>query len=96
MKKLFYIFIFFIPTIAFSQWTTISSGTTCLNSVCFPDANTGYIVGNFGTILKTVNSGLTWTALSCGTTRHLNSVCFINANTGFAVGDSGLILKTIN
>jgi len=28
-----------------------------LSSLCFTDANTGYAVGNYGTILKTTNGG---------------------------------------
>jgi len=35
-----------------SGWITQTSGTTkTLNSIYFPDANTGYIVGQSGTIL---------------------------------------------
>jgi photosystem II stability/assembly factor-like uncharacterized protein len=41
-----------------SEWLDQISGTTNgLNSVYFTDANTGYIVGDDGTILKTTNGG---------------------------------------
>ena len=41
-----------------STWTIQSGGTNeNLWSVCFPDANNGYAVGNNGTILKTNNGG---------------------------------------
>ena len=97
MKNFICLLFFVLPIMAFPQWTVIPSGTTnCLNSVCFPDANTGYIAGNIGTILKTVYGGMTRTALSCETTNNLNPVYFINTDIGFAVGSSGIILKTIN
>ena len=41
-----------------SNWVALSSGTyQILNSVYFTDANTGYTVGDVGTILKTTNGG---------------------------------------
>ena len=44
---------------AFAQWTIQNPLPTInpLNSVYFPDANTGYVVGDHGTILKTTNGG---------------------------------------
>ena len=57
---------------------------------------TGYVVGDSGTILKTADSGKTWTHLGNGITNNLYSVFFIDANTGFVVGDEGHILKTFD
>ena len=58
-------------------WDIQPSGTTSdLNSIYFTDANTGYIVGYNGTILKTNNSGTTWNAQTSGTTNELVSVFF--------------------
>ena len=51
-------------------------------------------MGEFGTILKTIDGGESWTVLSSGTTNHLTSVYFLNSTTGFAVGGGGTILKT--
>jgi photosystem II stability/assembly factor-like uncharacterized protein len=85
-----------IGLMSFAQWELLPSGTTkSLHSVYFTDANTGFIVGDKGYILKTINGGLTWDSLSAGT-YNLNSVYFPDANTGYAVGDSGTILKTSN
>lgn len=58
--------------------------------------NTGYVVGDDGIILKTVDAGTSWTNLVSGTTDHLASVYFPDANTGYAVGVLGTILKTTN
>lgn len=99
MKKSYILCSFLVvSTLAFSQWTLITPAPTGndLYSVYFPDANTGYVVGTWGTILKTTNGGLNWTTQESGTTNGLESVYFTDTNTGYAVGLSGTILKTIN
>ena len=81
-----------------AQWTLLNPAPTSndLYSVYFPDVNTGYVVGERGTILKTTDGGTLWTQLNSGTVKNLNSVSFTDLNTGYIVGDSGCILKTIN
>ena len=96
MKKLFYIIFFFLPVVVFPQWTwqnPLPQGND-LTSVHFADANTGYSVGNSGTILKTIDGGVSWTLLSSGTNNRLESVFFCDVSTGFAVGENGIILKS--
>ena len=65
-----------------------------MNAVHFPNVSTGYAVGGNGLILKTVNGGNNWVALTSGTTSILYSVFFTDADTGHAVGTSGTVLKT--
>ena len=98
MKKIYILlFALCLIKIANAQWTTLTSGTTQqLNSVYFTSNDTGYVVGNSGTILKTINGGNTWTSQTSGTTNFLNSVFFTDANIGYAVGNSGIIIKTTN
>jgi len=67
-----------------------------LNSVFFSDTNTGYAVGYSGTIIKTIDAGLTWNVQSSGTTDGLLSIYFPTVDTGYIVGDKGTILKTTN
>lgn len=43
---------------AWTTWTALTSGTSSnLWSVYFPDADTGYTVGDNGTMLRTINGG---------------------------------------
>jgi photosystem II stability/assembly factor-like uncharacterized protein len=96
-KPILFFFFSMISILAFPQWIQQTSNTTkMLRSICFTDENTGIIVGDSGTILKTTDGGLTWSSISSGTTKNLNSVDFPNALTGFAVGNSGTIIKTID
>lgn len=98
MKK-FTILLFALVAIssAMGQWVPQNSGTTNnLNDVYFTDANTGYAVGDSGTIIITTNGGTLWSSQTSNTLNALSSVFFTDAITGYAVGDSGTILKTIN
>ena len=52
-----------------AQWVTQNSGTTRnLNSVYFIGVNSGYAVGDSGTILKTINGGVSWALQNSNTT----------------------------
>jgi IPT/TIG domain len=53
-------------------------------------------VGAAGTILATMNGGLTWSAQSSGSAAYLNAVAFTDAAHGWAVGGAGTILATTN
>lgn len=105
MKNIHIIFFtLFVMNGVMAQWEPQNSGTTqTLRSVFFTDSNTGYIVGDSGTIQKTTDSGTTWYALASGTNFNLTSVDFPAFDRGYAVGVgnngsfyNGIILKTID
>ncbi|NOS83754.1 MAG: T9SS type A sorting domain-containing protein [Ignavibacteria bacterium] len=78
-------------------WMIINTNTVSdIYGVDFIDINTGFVVGENGTILKTTNSGLNWTIQSSGLQTFLSSVNFADANTGIAVGQYGSTVNTIN
>jgi len=52
-------------------------------------------VGANGTILGTIDAGLTWTPRVSGTTHTLFAVAFADDRVGAAVGELGTILKDI-
>ncbi|MEO8514016.1 MAG: YCF48-related protein [Ignavibacteria bacterium] len=101
-KSTIYILLFFILACVklYSQpygWFAQSSGTANnLTSVYFANANTGLVVGQLGTVVKTTNGGTNWVAQASGVNNHLFGVFFINPTTGWIVGDVGLILKSTN
>jgi photosystem II stability/assembly factor-like uncharacterized protein len=67
-----------------------------LYDISFIDADTGWAVGEHGTILRTIDGGNNWTAQTSGTPFALSSVHFADVNYGTAVGDIGTILRTTN
>ncbi len=103
MKKIgFSIYFSIISLIAFSQWAwqnPLPQGNS-LRSCYFIDANTGFAVGDHGTIIKTSDGGASWNLLPAVTSVSLISVRFTDANTGYIAGGeyytylSGIILKT--
>jgi photosystem II stability/assembly factor-like uncharacterized protein len=72
----------------------LPSGTTAeLYDVDFVNAETGWAVGEQGTVLSTVDGGRTWRSQRVGT-RLLSSVDFVDAEYGWAVEDGGTVLAT--
>ena len=67
-----------------------------LRDVFFIDSNTGWAVGENGTVIKTTDSGSSRTVQDSGTTNDLWSVSFVDANTGYATGDdnTNFFIKT--
>jgi photosystem II stability/assembly factor-like uncharacterized protein len=68
-----------------------------LRGVHFVNGRTGWIVGDQGTILRTVDAGGTWTPQASASTGYtLNAVGFATTSTGVVVGSAGRILRTTN
>src|SRR5947208_16010443 len=65
-----------------------------LRGASFVDANTGTVVGEYGTIVRTTDGGNSWTIQVSGTTQNLWAVSFKDSNKGTAVGEGGTILGT--
>jgi len=66
-----------------------------LNFVYFVNPETGWIVGEFGLVLKTTDGGRTWTSQTYGGDRpQLFAVMFRDKLTGWSVGQQGAVLKT--
>ena len=47
-----------------------------------------------GTVMRTDDSGETWTAQNTGTAQDLWDICFTDRLNGWAVGDSGTLIRT--
>ncbi|MFA5806512.1 MAG: protein kinase [Melioribacteraceae bacterium] len=60
----------------------------------FLNNNTGFITGNKGLILKTINGGLNWYKVKTSTKEIIFDLSFFNSKKGFAVGWNGTILST--
>jgi len=81
---------------AYPPFTQIPSGTTQnLKSFFWDGYQNAYICGNNGTLLKSTNSGISWSPVAIPTSQNLNSV--IGNNTEILLcGDNGLIIRTSN
>ena len=88
-------FVLYSNVTVFGQWSAANSGTTNnLNGAYLLDSGIAFVVGDAGTILKSMDAGATWAPLTSGTTNALQDVYFFDATQGVAVGEQGLILRT--
>jgi photosystem II stability/assembly factor-like uncharacterized protein len=105
MKSLFIVFtvLCFSYSVSNSQWIEQNSGVaTDLTSVSAVDANTAWISGYSGVVLRTTNSGLNWTNVT-GTpipaALNLHNIFGIDDNNALVCGsDAGgtYVFKTVN
>jgi photosystem II stability/assembly factor-like uncharacterized protein len=74
-----------------AQWRTERSDSKCnLNAISFSSLNSGWIVGDSGTILYKAEHR--WIIAEKPTTENLNAIFMLCKNEGWAVGDQGTIL----
>ncbi|MBN2012969.1 T9SS type A sorting domain-containing protein [candidate division KSB1 bacterium] len=63
------------------------SGTTkMLYKVCFINQNSGWILGETGTLLSTIDGGENWISENTDESLTFSDIFFIDANTGWIVG----------
>ena len=65
-----------------------------LSAMIFIDTQTGWIVGDDGKIIKSIDSGFSWVDQNTPTSEDLLSVDFITSADGWIVGKNGVILNT--
>jgi len=81
-------------TNAGNNWTQTIFPNSVFLDVCFVNAYTGWVCGDYGDVYKTTNEGINWFKINTGLNYSFKNIEFINSNTGFITGDGGLILKT--
>ena len=89
MKKLILIlFGLFISNMLEAQsWSEFDVGTNeNLNKVYFTNDTTGFIIGNNGLLLKTLDGGDTWATITTNVLHNLNAISFANAEVGYING----------
>ncbi len=82
-----------------TSWERLPVYNDFFKSVHFPTAETGYMVGFSGSILKSEDGGLSWSTQRDGnrltvSDEPFRSVFFADESRGFIVGDSGLFWMT--
>lgn len=77
-----------------SKWVTPLPQGNTLNSVHFFTITNGFVVGEAGTILKTLDGGKSWSIVNSGTLENLRKIIFVNNTNGFVIGEKGLLMST--
>ncbi len=82
-----------------TTWTTsqiVNNLSGVFNDIVFINENSGWIVGNYGYILHTIDGGETWYRQMSGITqRHLLTVFSLDATHVWTCGDAGVIMRLI-
>jgi len=65
-----------------------------LNSVMFVDSQTGWALGEYGTVLKTRDGGASWRSQPTGGIDALTSGSFVDSQTGWVATRQGAVLRT--
>lgn len=107
MKVFLIIATLFAGSLALAQttWYEITTPTSeKLTAIDFPSDQVGYIVGNSGTMLKTIDGGQSWAEVNYsgitfigtqgGQPGHFTDVAFVNELTGYVVAGYSGIYKT--
>lgn len=86
------------PKLLHSQWNWLNPKITVnsLNDVAFIDSLKGFIAGDNGTLLKTMNSGTDWEIIDTDTNLDLTCIFKVNPSVIYISGDHGLIMKSMN
>lgn len=102
MKKLIYLSILslLIATNIYPQsgwfWQNPLPQGNDLRSISFLNSNTGFAVGNFGSIIKTTNIGETWSLVDLPSIYNYLYINFTNSYTGYILKSDNGLLKTTN
>ncbi len=78
------------------NWSAVGTTPQPLYGTWFSDPSVGYVAGDNGLIMKSVDSGQTWATQNSGTTERLNHICFPTNTTGYAAGENGTLLRTLD
>ena len=82
-----------------AQWVQQNSGTTqTLTDIVMLDSVTAVVSGRNRSVLRTTNSGATWTDITApmSSTERWNGLSFYDASNGIVVGDNGVVFTTTN
>jgi len=81
-----------------ADWIELSKRVTShnLNSISFKNANTGLIVGDNGTVIRTSNGGELWEKINLQTKKNFNKVFLFDDGIGYITGDTGGYYKSAN
>lgn len=77
-------------------WQYVFDAGKPLRDVFFYDGSHGWLVGNAGSVARTLDGGRTWTHVKTPTTNDLLAVHFINSKSGCAVGAKCTIVCTMD
>ena len=71
-------------------WNAVYTTTQWISYLHFPDAAHGFATSSAGGVVRTTDSGATWTLSPTGQALFLSGVSFVNKDTGYVGGAGGV------
>jgi photosystem II stability/assembly factor-like uncharacterized protein len=91
------VFVTVFPGFGWVNQSQVNFTLLALRGVWFVDSREGWVVGDQGTILHTIDAGTTWeTQRSNSTGYTLRAVAFATPQIGVVVGDAGRMIRTVD
>ncbi len=82
---------------SYGQWTTLQSGTLNeLGAVLVDDAQTYWVGGEFGTLLKTTDGGGSWSTQTLAQAGDIEAIVRLNGDTLLFAADDGQIGRSVD
>jgi len=81
-------------------WSLLKTSNYGIGSICFLNADTGFLAENMGYFFRTYDRGLNWDSITPPVTLYNGKVRFLNSSLGYICGGDGLtagwVIKTID
>lgn len=78
------------------EGATSPSRRPAFHAIQFVSATTGWLAGDYGTLLRTRDGGVNWTRVDPGTPQHLWSLHFLDSQRGWVGGAGGDLAATVD
>lgn len=85
-----------IATVAAGLTATSAGTTSQILAVAMPAASTGFAAGEAGAVVKTSNTGSSWSLVAGGNAKGISRGSFVNDTTGWMVARDGSVMKTVD
>jgi hypothetical protein len=79
-----------------STWALVLNNIPGLSKMTFVNVKRGLVCGANGLIMRTEDSGSTWSRAWSISRQNLHGIRFVNDSVGYACGDSGVVFQTLN
>lgn len=78
-----------------NTWTAPNNFYHQAVAIDFHGSNNGVVLGQYGSIQRTVNGGLNWLNVAGEANfNHFNKIQMVNVSTGYCVAEGGVIMRT--
>jgi photosystem II stability/assembly factor-like uncharacterized protein len=76
------------------HWQSLNVTGDRLRAICFTGQGKGFLAGDHGLMMKTIDGGMTWSNHSLNRQENITEIVFVSTDHGWILGSDGLIMET--